>query len=715
MRKGRQDFVPAGPRLRAPRTARMVLWALALAASDGGCRKAPEQPLPAVSNPDIVLITIDTLRYDALGFTGNPRVATPNLDRIAREGIVFSNAHAHNVMTLSSHVNILTGLYPYQHGVRNNQGFRLARGIPTLATFLKARGYATGAFIGAFPLDSRFGLSRDFDVYDQRYPQGANEYDFTVAERSGPEVVAAARQWRTSVRGRPSLLWVHLYDCHSPYRPTSPFDQQYAGDPYLGEVAGVDAALEPLLADLRTAASGARLLIVTSDHGEALGDHGERTHGLFAYETTLRVPLLLWNPGVLPPRVEKRLARHVDIVPTVLDALGVAPSKGLPGASLLRAAPSAATSYFEALTASLERGWAPLRGVFDGRYKFIDLPIPELYDVASDSQEKRNIIGERTDIVRRLRAAIPSEVAPPAPAAPSAEEVARLRSLGYLGGSAPARSHFGPEDDPKNLVGMDADLQRVVDLYQRGELREAIELSSQIVRKRPTMQTGYEFLSLLQGQAGDDAAAIRTLEEAKRRNLLVAENLISRLGLLYSENGRHREALAVLEPLATSRNPDVLNGLGIALAGAGKTREALAAFHRALEVDPRNAMAYQNIGITQLHHGKFPEALASFDSAFAINDRLPRAWNGRGVALKESGRPEEAIQAWKHAVELDPGQFDALFNLGVVALERRDTDLARSSLSQFVDRAPPARFGPDIARARVMLARLAAADLRPAR
>ena len=490
----------------------------------------------------------------------------------------------------------------------------------------------------------------------------------------------------------------------------------------------MDAALEPLLADLRTAASGARLLIVTSDHGEALGDHGEKTHGLFAYETTLHVPLLLWNPGVLPRRVEKRLARHVDIVPTVLDALGVPPPGGLSGASLLRPAPSAATSYFEALTASLERGWAPLTGGFDGRYKFIDLPIPELYDLASDSQESRNIIRERTDIVRRLRAAIPSEAAPPAavgatvdatappaPAAPSAEEVARLRSLGYLGGSAPARSHFGPEDDPKNLVGIDADLQRVVDLYQRGELREAIELSSQIVRKRPTMQTGYEFLSLLQGQVGDDAAAIRTLEEAKRRNLLVAENLISRLGLLYSENGRHREALAVLEPLATSRNPDVLNGLGIALAGAGKTREALAAFHRALEVDPRNAMAYQNIGITQLHHGKFPEALASFDSAFAINDRLPRAWNGRGVALKESGRPEEAIQAWKHAVELDPAQFDALFNLGVVALERRDTDLARSSLSQFVDRAPPARFGPDIARARVMLARLAAADLRPAR
>jgi arylsulfatase A-like enzyme/Flp pilus assembly protein TadD len=653
------------------------------------------------------LITLDTLRYDALGFTGNARVATPNLDRVAREGVAFTNAHAHNVMTLPSHANILTGLYPYQHGVRNNQGFRLASGIPTLATLLKARGYATGAFIGAFPLDARFGLARDFDVYDQRYPQGANEYDFTVAERPAPQVVAAARRWLATVGKGRYFLWVHLYDCHAPHRPPPPFDREYAGDPYLGEVAGVDAALAPLLADLRAAASRACLVVVTSDHGEALGDHGEKTHGLFAYEATLHVPLLLWSPTVLLPRVDNSIARHVDILPTVLDALGMPTLKDSPGVSLLGPTAPERTSYFEALTTWLERGWAPLRGVISGRHKLISLPIPELYDLASDPQESRNLIRERTDLARRMMSALPTEIAPPAPAAPSAQEMAQLRSLGYLSGGAAPRTQFGPEDDPKSLVDLDADLQRVVEFYQRRELREAIELASQIVRRRPTMPTGYEFLSLLQGEAGDDAAAIRTLEEGKRRGLL-SENLLSRLGLLYSENGRRREALAVLEPLTASRNPDVLNALGVARAGAGKTQEAFEAFHRALEVDPRNAIAYQNIGITELHHGKLSEALAAFDTAFEINDRLPRAWNGRGVALKESGRSQEAIQAWKRAVELDPGQFDALFNLGVVALERGDTDLARSSLSRFVDRAPPARFGPDISRARALLARLAA-------
>ncbi|HSS45733.1 MAG TPA: sulfatase-like hydrolase/transferase, partial [Thermoanaerobaculia bacterium] len=700
------------------KTGQAATWLLLVltvfsAVAAGGCHRRGAEPFAGVRNPDVILITLDTLRYDALGFSGNTRVKTPNLDRLAGEGVVFLHAHAHNVFTLPSHVNILTGLYPYQHGVRSNLGFRLATTTPTLATWLRSRGYATGAFIGAFPLDARFGLSRGFDVYDQHYPQGANEYSFVMAERPAGEVVASARNWLNSVHGRPRFLWVHLYDCHSPYRPPPPFDRVYADDPYLGEVAGVDAALGPLLADLR-AAPGPLLLVLTADHGEALGDHGEKTHGLFAYEATLHVPLLLWSPGILRPAVEKRLARHIDIVPTVLEAVGLPAPKTLPGLSLLRPPPSDEVSYFEALTASLERGWAPLRGSIGRRYKFIDLPVPELYDLSTDPEEKRNLAGERTDIVRRLKIGIPTEAAPPSPAAASAEEIGRLRSLGYLSGGVAPRTQFGPRDDPKNLVDLDRDLQRVVDFYQARQLREAIELAARIVDRRPTMATGYEFLSLLQAEIGDDAAAIRTLEDANRRDLL-AENLKSRLGLLYSENGRHREALSVLEPLARTQNPDVLNALGVVRAGAGRVPEALEAFHRALEVDPGNAIAYQNIGITELHRGNFSAALAAFDSAFAINDRLPRAWNGRGVALQQSGRPQEAILAWKRAVELDPEQFDALFNLGVVALERGDSELARSSLSQFVERAPVGRFGPDIARARAMLGRLSGTGKRSAR
>src|SRR6266571_3613476 len=196
---------------------------------------------------DIILVTIDTVRADSVGFAGNTKVKTPFLDRLASEGIVFANAHAHNVVTLPSHVNILTGLYPYQHGVRDNTGFRVDPGTPTLATWLKGRGYATGAFVGAFPLDSRFGLTRGFDTYDDRYPKGKTALDFEMPERPAAEVVAAAQKWYAENAGRPRFLWVHLYDCHAPYRPPRPFDERYRDDPYLGEVAAVDAALKPLL------------------------------------------------------------------------------------------------------------------------------------------------------------------------------------------------------------------------------------------------------------------------------------------------------------------------------------------------------------------------------------------------------------------------------------------------------------------------------------
>jgi arylsulfatase A-like enzyme/tetratricopeptide (TPR) repeat protein len=647
-------------------------------------------------------VTIDTLRADAPGFSGKSRAATPNLDRMASEGIVFTDAHAHNVITLPSHVNILTGLYPYQHGVRDNDGFCLEEKFPTLATVLKAEGYSTGAFIGAFPLDSRFGLSRGFDVYDQKYPQGAHAYDFVMAERSAPEVIAAAREWLGKDGGGPLFLWVHLYDCHFPYRPPPPFDQQYADAPYLGEVAGVDAALGPLFADLEVRRDRT-LLILTGDHGEALGDHGEKTHGIFAYEATLKVPLLLWSPHYLPPRVDSSMARHIDIFPTVREALHLRHPESLPGVSLLRPrTDSGETSYFEALSAFLNRGWAPLRGEIAQGWKFIDLPVPELYDLASDPAESKNEVSRRMDLVRTLKGALPVAGLPRL-GATSSEDASRLRSLGYLAGSAAPKAAYTAEDDPKNLIALDGMLQQLIGLYQEGKIAAAIALAKDVVGRRPSMQVGYEFLSFLQAQASDNAAAIATLVEASRRGL-ASEPLKSRLGLLYAEIGKSREALSVLEPLAESTDPDVLNALGIARAGAGQLAGSLEAFHRALAVDPRNAIAYQNIGLTYLHYSQPAAALEAFGRAFQINDRLPRAWNGQGVALEQAGRSDEAILAWKRAVELDPGQFDALYNIAVVAARRGDAASARQALEQFIARAPASRYGPDIARARKALA-----------
>ena len=478
-----------------------ALAALTLLAA-AACRDRGQPPARIRPALDIVLITIDTLRADALGFSGNARVRTPHLDRLAKGGLVFSNAHAHNVVTLPSHVNILTGLYPYRHGVRDNEGFRLDPRFPTLATLLRQRGYATAASIGAFPLDARFGLAKDFDLYDEAYPQGANAYDFLVPERPAAEVVATARSWYQKNAGRPRFLWVHVYDCHAPHIPPPALQGEFVDAPYLGEVTGVDEALGPLLEDVRGTGTGT-LVVLTSDHGEALGEHGEETHGIFAYEGTLHVPLVLWSPGLVSPGIDSGLARHVDIVPTILEAASTPLPDGLPGRSLLhREGPAAGeTSYFEALTATLTRGWAPLRGEMDGRFKYIDLPIPELYDLSQDRVEQKNLFEREPDKARSLARLLPENDSP-SPHEEPAENVARLRSLGYLSGSSPHKGPYGPADDPKTLIDLERDIQKAVDLYRQGKLKDALALARTLVARRPAMALGYEYVSFLEGQSG---------------------------------------------------------------------------------------------------------------------------------------------------------------------------------------------------------------------
>ena len=262
-----------------------------------------------IANQNVLLITIDTLRADALGSYGGP-AATPALDRLAADGVRFEFAHAHAVTTLSSHASILTGSYPFQHGIRDNSGYRLPAAAQTVATLLKQAGYQTAAFVGAFPLHSRFGLNQGFDVYDDRFGETRAPTEFVMPERPATAVVPLARTWiaereagRAGQAGQtggarafqasdPGSRLAACLIRHAPYRPPPPFDAQYADRPYYGEVAATDAALAPLLDDLR-AATRPTLVIVTGDHGEGLGDHGELTHGLFAYEATLRIPLII--------------------------------------------------------------------------------------------------------------------------------------------------------------------------------------------------------------------------------------------------------------------------------------------------------------------------------------------------------------------------------------------------------------------------------------
>jgi len=658
----------------------------------------PRPPLPA--GTDVVLVTIDTLRADVLGFAGHPEVATPNLDRVARGGRRLTSAYAHNVVTLPSHANILTGRYPYQHGVRENSGFKLGPDLPTLATLLKDAGYATAAFVAAFPLDARYGLGRGFDVYDDRYPLPSRADQFVPAERRGDQVVALALEWWSATAG-PRFLWVHLYDPHAPYAAPAPFAGRHPDRPYLAEVEAADAFLAPLLA-LLTAAADPPLLVVTADHGEALGDHGELTHGLFCYQATLKVPLLLWGPGI-EPGVDDRLAGHVDVVPTVLEALGLEAPAGLPGRSLLASPVPGPPLYFEALTGFFNRGWAPLRGVLEGSSKMIEVPLPELYDVREDPLERDNLFAADRSRFQGLRSRLPrEELWPPEQRQVGAEEAQRLRTLGYLAGSAPRRTNFRPEDDPKNLVGLDQKLQRILLAYGAGDLALAATLAREVIAERPDMALGYERLAFVLRQLerpGEAVAALRAALEHGVRD----ESLLRQLGLTYAENGQAREAIELLEPLAGRGDPETLNALGIALSDAGRHRDALAVLERSLALDANDTGTLETLGVVTLRSERPAQARRFLEQALELNENLPFTWNTLGVVHAYQGDHAAAMAAWEKAIALDPRQYDALYNLGMTAARLGESARARRALERYVATAPPERFAADVAKARQVL------------
>lgn len=666
--------------------------------------KAPARP---ASRGDVVLITIDTLRADAPGFAGNKRAQTPVLDRLASQGRVFTNAHAHNVVTLPSHTNILTGLYPFQHGVRDNTGFRVPANLPTLATVLRGAGYATGAFVGAFPLDSQYGLDRGFDVYDDRYPEGVDEDRFALAQRRGDEVVRLALDWWRKQQGKPRFLWIHLFDPHAAYDPPEPFASRFKDDLYLGEVAATDSFLAPLLGPFVDGKEKPALVIVTADHGEALGEHGERTHGLFAYEATLKIPLVVWGRGVAPGK-DARSARHIDIFPTVLQATGVeapaAPGLRRAGRSLLAPAADAGDSYFEALSSTLNRGWAPLRGLLRGGRKFISLPLPEVYDLPRDPAEAKNLIEAERTAARGVFAALPEESEwPPRRETLKPGEEERLRSLGYLSGSASAKSSYGAEDDPKRLVGIDNKIHEVIDLYSRGRLDESTRLARELVQARPNMSLGHSLLSQSLLQAGRKREALEVMLNARKQGA-VSDSMLRQLALTLSELGRSREAVEVLKPLAEKvGDPQSLNAYALALSEMGRQKEAFDTLQRVLKADPDNPKTWETLGLVELRNGQWAAARERTRKALELNGKLPFAWNNLGVALFQLGQRDQALDAWQKAVDLKPDLWDALWNLGTKAAQQGRPDQARKALERFAAGAPPDQYGPDIEKARAFL------------
>jgi arylsulfatase A-like enzyme/Flp pilus assembly protein TadD len=627
------------------------------------------------SERNILLVTIDTLRADALGAYGG-RAATPNLDRLAARGARFDFAHAHAVVTLVSHASILTGRHPYEHGIRDNTGYRLRDGEPTAATLLKARGFATGAFVGGFPLDRRFGLTPGFDVYDDRMTRTGATGEPTERERPADAVVKAAVEWIGAQQGK-WFAWVHVYDPHEPYEPPGDWRARFGSDPYLGEVSWTDAALGPLFERLESLPRPT-LVVATADHGESLGDHGERTHSLFAYEATLRVPLILAevtkdtkDAKDTKGRAIETPVRHVDLLPTLLESAG-APAAATSGASLLPAIAAGRgeerPTYFEAMSAAVTRGWAPLRGVLVGREKYIDLPVVELYDLASDPKESNNLASTRSDRSRVMVETLKQfDVAPPARARQeTADTIERLRSLGYIGGgSAAVREKYTEADDPKRLVEIEQMLDRGTAAMREGRADEAARLFTDVIAKRPDTEDAYRKLALIHWRAGRARQAIETLESALRSGVTQSEVRI-KLAQYLAESGEAGKAIALLER-DTGDDPDALTALGNAYIAAGHNAEAIRTFRRLLAIDPSNGLALQNLGTAQLQASDLKGAEASLRRAIELDPSLAGAHTVLGVVLAQTGRRDEAIAEWKRALELDPSDANAAFNLKRVA------------------------------------------------
>ncbi|MEM1179057.1 MAG: sulfatase-like hydrolase/transferase [Acidobacteriota bacterium] len=662
---------------------------------------------------DIVLISVDTLRFDAPGYTGSG-VETPSIDRLASRGRVFTQARAHAVMTTPSHVSMLTGLMPDEHGVRDNGGFTLDRSIPTLATRLASAGFATGGFVGAYPLAAEKGLDQGFAVYgdvridpdtDQGLVLGLPNPRAMVGQRQGDEVVAEALEWWRRESENRRFLFVHLYDPHAPWAPPSPFKERY-DDPYDGEVAWTDYMLEPLLSEL---ADTPTLVIFTSDHGEAFGDHGEPTHGFFAYDSTLRVPLVLAGPGVAAG-IDDRKVRHVDLVPTTLNAVGLEPPTDLPGRSLLDpSAEWAEVTYFESLSPFYNFGLAPLRGVVDGQYKLIEQPLPELYDLDADPAESKNLVNTERGIARRLLALLPdSRGYGLDERSLGEEERARLAALGYLDArSARGQSiaDFGPEDDLKNGIDAYNRLRNMVAWLHDGRFQDVIDAAESLEEELPDSPLLYSSWAAAAVRRGDVEAGIDVIRRAMARDA-ASEDLRRQLGISLLRLGRLDEALRELEKEA-ARSPSemTLNVLGHAHVQNRDAGSAETTFRKAAELYPESAKALENLSFLRLQVGDAATAELYARNAIERRQTAVGAWNNLGLALAEQGKESEAVEAWGRALELAPEHADVLFNHGLVSYGLGETAAARASLTRFLEVSQAPATDPRMAEARRLLGR----------
>jgi arylsulfatase A-like enzyme/Flp pilus assembly protein TadD len=652
------------------------------------------------ADTNLLLITIDTLRPDRLSCYSSKYVQTPRIDAMAARGVLFERAFAHDPITLPSHTNILLGLTSLVHGVNENVKSVVSKEFVTLAEALKNKGYATAAFVSAFPLDSRFGLNRGFDVYDDHYPSVLGP-GLDYAERKAEKTITAALAWLSLQKGK-WFCWVHLWDPHAPYSPPEPYSSQFSRDPYSGEVAYVDAELGKLLDALEKKGwIGKTLVILTGDHGESLGEHGEQTHSYFAYNSTIWVPLIMAGPGMKASRVKADVS-HVDIFPTVCDILGIGKPAALQGNSLTPylngKAGKAATIYFEALEANLSSGWAPIRGIIEQGKKYIDSPIPELYDLDKDFEERTNLAQKVDPAPYKKRLEEVEKTAASKRGSQGGRKIDRetrdkLRTLGYV--VAPvvqSKKSYGPEDDLKTLLPLMQKLEQAAQKEQDGKAAEAAQLLEDVIKTRKDFATAYDHLFRVYRSQGQTEKALGVLERGAGVNA-DKYGFVSGYGIALVKEGRFKQGVELLTRALGlfDQDAEVWNSIGVAYWKLGDFERALKHLEQALRLDPSDAIYNDNIGslyvvmsLKTKNQVELQKAIGYFQKSISRDPSLASAYNGLAGAYSILGKRDEAVSNWEKALSLNP-KFDyPAFNLALAYLEKGDKERALEYCQRYI-------------------------------
>ncbi len=675
---------------------------------------------------NVILISIDTLRADHLSSYGFKHLTTPHIDAVAREGVLFRNVYSPVPVTLPAHSSMLSGTFPPSHGVRDNLQKRLPDSTLTLAELLKSRGFITAAVVSSFVLDRRFSLNQGFDSYDDRFQAVHKIGDLN--ERKGDETTRVTTQWLTAHGREPFFLFVHYYDPHDPYEPPEPFASRWADDPYSGEVAFADHCVGEVLEKLKELGLyDSTLIVITGDHGEMLGEHGELNHGFFIYESALKVPLIFRVPG------QKAAARQVDqpvglidIMPTIAGLVGAPAQKQSQGLDLSpwlagdRPGLGGRPLYAETIAPTTYYGASSLLGVIVDRWKYIETSRPELYDLRNDPGESVNLLQKESAraeaMGKELKGIVAMGLRPREPGSDAALDASareRLEALGYLsrGGGVREVAFDRSKEDPKDLIGFFRTDQKMSKLFESKKYAEARALCDQMLKERPgfadchlqmskvaaaegnltaayagakkavELSPGNEaarlhLANLLKGRGDLDGSIAQYREALKSHpDSLEARTL---LGRTLAEKGRFEEAVSILGTAAASHPESAMavTQLGFAFEKQGKMSEAIQSYRKALDLDPGAADARAYLGSALATQGKLDEAIEQFEEALRARPESAELHDWLGTALREKGRNDDALVQFREAVRLDPALAVAHLNLGRALKQRGDLDEA---------------------------------------